>query len=294
MIKKTIGLKVLILPLTLALAVTMSVFFVKPAFEDMNLTRKKLLEKKEELATLQLQEQKLTELNRAFESLAKEKKDLAITALPEEENTEDYLSELYQRALKTGVLMSDFTVSEKTTQSNATYICGSSAAASDNSSATVSEASSGISSPGGPGVGSGVSAMSATQPISSASSFCVQGLDVQISVQGTWDQFLNFYKYLADSNRIANLSKVSISSKIQASSGGEGSQGSSSDLLSSQIGLVIYYKPKSKTSNQTIAKELVSGKSGLDQAVLKKLEEIVYLPYVEPAVSETGERNFFK
>jgi hypothetical protein len=105
---------------------------------------------------------------------------------------------------------------------------------------------------------------------------------------------LNFYKYLADSNRIANLSKVSISSKIQASSGGEGSQGSSSDLLSSQIGLVIYYKPKSKTINQTIAKELASGKSGLDQTVLKKLEEIVYLPYVEPAVSETGERNFFK
>lgn len=38
----------------------------------------------------------------------------------------------------------------------------------------------------------------------------------------------------------------------------------------------------------------LAGGAGFNQNILKKLEEIVYAPYVEPVVTETGERNFFK
>lgn len=192
--------------------------------------------------------------------------------------------------MKSGVLVENFAVSEGTAQSNSTYVCGSSAVVSDNSSADVSETSLAASpSSGGSGTENDLSTTSLTPPVSSVSPSCVQSLGVQISFKGSWDQFLNFYKYLAESNRVANLLQVSISSSRNQIS----SEGSESDLLTGQISLAVYYKTKSTVSNQLVVKELASG-TGFNQAVLKKLEEIVYSPYVEPAVSETGERNFFK
>ena len=38
----------------------------------------------------------------------------------------------------------------------------------------------------------------------------------------------------------------------------------------------------------------IAGGAGFNQGILKKIKEVVYVPYVEAVVSETGERNFFK
>ena len=289
MIKKSIGLKVFIFPLFLALTVLISVFFIKPAFESMNRIRKTLIEKRKELAVLQAQEQKLSELKKSFESLGKENKDLVMVALPEGENIEDYLDELYQKALKSGVLVSNFAVSEDIAGADSTYTCGFPTIASEGLSPVTSETSSAASSKESGGE-SNLSPMSSTSPVSLASPSCVRSLGVQISIQGNWDQFLSFYRYLADSNRIANLSQVSISSKNQTSPEGLGG-----DLLAGQIGLTIYYKPKGTAANQLVIEKLANSPgTGLKQTVLERLEKVIYSPYVEPAVPETGERNFFK
>lgn len=276
---KSIGLKVLILPLSLALVVMISILYIKPAFESMNANRKALAEGKEKLAALQAQSQKLDELKKTFDSL--EEKKIVDVALPVDKSAEDYLSELYQRASRSGVLVSNFTVAENSSTGESSYLCGGLAAVSNTSSAVSSQGSV----TGSENI-SGSSSVPSTGSLISTS--CVQGSTVQISAEGTWDQLLSFYKYLADSNRIANVSQISLVPKIQSPS-----EGSGSDLLGSQINLDIYYKPKGAANNMATIGAIAGG-AGFNQGILKKLEEIVYAPYVEPVVSETGERNFFK
>ncbi len=277
-VTKSVGLKVLILPLVLALVVMISIFFIKPAFEEMNANRKALAEGKEKLADLQAQTQKLDSLQDEFESL--QDKDILTAALPAEKNVENYLGELYQRASRSGISLSSFTSAEKTNAAGASYVCGSVLDA--------SAVSPDVSSESGTAAGALSEDNSVTPVVAPPSaSACVRGLTVQISAIGTWEQFLSFYKYLADSNRIANISEVSITSQKGSS------EKSAVDLLGSQISLDIYYKPKSGTSSASTIAALSSG-AGFDRNVLKKLEEVVYAPYEEPVVSEAGERNFFK
>jgi Tfp pilus assembly protein PilO len=276
---KLIGLKVLILPLSLALVVMISILFIKPAFEDMNTNRKAVAQNKEKLAALEAQTRKLDELKKTFESL--EEKKIVEAALPAGKNAEDYLSELYQRASRSGVLVGSFTVAESSSSGASSYVCGALAA--------VPGASPDASSLAEGAPDENISGSdSASSAVSSLAASCAQGSTVQILAEGTWDQLLSFYKYLADSNRIANVSQISISPKSQAPV-----EGSGSDLLASQISLDVFYKPKSAASNAATVGTLAGG-SGFNQGILKKLKEIVYAPYQEPAVSETGERNFFK
>ena len=279
MVIKSIGLKVLILPLSLALVVMISILFIKPALEDMNANRKALDAGKEKLVALQEQAQKLSELKNTFQSM--EERKIVAVALPEDESIEDYLNELYQRASRSGVLVNNFSASEKAPMGGSSYVCGSSLAG-------VSDTSSAASSGSGTGSENLSGSNSAVSGGSLVPASCVQGSVIQISVKGTWDQFLSFYKYLADSNRIANVSEVSIGSKSQGSA-----ESSESDLLESQVTLEVYYKSKSRTSNMATIGALTGG-AGFNKNILKKLEEIVYAPYEAPAVSESSERNIFK
>lgn len=275
MIIKSIGLKVFILPLSLALVVMISVIFIKPVLEDMNSNRKALAEKKERLAALKEQTRKLNELKSAFESL--EERRIVAVALPEGENAEDYLNELYQRASRSGILVSSFSVSKKNS-AGSVYICNGLAEASQVLPVASLEAGAG---------GESLENSSDVSVGAPNSVSCVQSSTAQISVKGTWDQLLNFYKYLADSNRITNLSEVSINAKRQTI------DENPTDLLASQITLNIFYKVKNGTGNMATIKALTEG-VGLNKTVLKKLEEIIYTPYEAPVVTETGERNFFK
>ncbi|HBB36661.1 MAG: hypothetical protein UX02_C0001G0026 [Candidatus Moranbacteria bacterium GW2011_GWC1_45_18] len=276
-IKSSLGVKVLILPLSLAMVVVILIIFAKPAFDSMKANRKALADSQKKLSDLQSQTRKLSELKEAFETF--EEKKIIAAALPENESPEDYLNELYQRASRSGVLISSFTAATKKGSSGElAYICGADAASSGSTTGAASAgASAGLANPSASGSGA-----------ESAASACVQFSSIDISVEGNWEQLLNFYKYLADSNRVANVAQISISPQGQSTS-----EGSSSDLLNSTITLDVFYRSKIKTSSPEAVKILASG-SGFNQGLIKKIKEVVYAPYEEPVVSETGERNFFK
>ena len=269
MISKSIGIKVLILPLSLALVVMISVLFIKPSLQSMNTNRKTLAENKEKLAALKAQTQKLDSLKSNFESL--EDRKTVFVALPENEDLEDYMGELYQRASRSGVLVSNFSLSQGASEGSQAYSCGA------QTDAQIAEA--GAIAPA-PGAGSVSSAP--------ASNSCVKITPVKISIGGSWEQLLSFYGYLTDSNRIANITQVAITPRSQTSA-----EGSESSILESEITLNLYYKTKSGTGDKTTIDALAQG-GGFNQNAFKKLKEIVYAPYEEPVVSDTGERNIFK
>jgi Tfp pilus assembly protein PilO len=269
MVTKSIGIKVLILPLSLALVVIISILFIKPAFQSMNTNRKTLAENKEKLAALKTQTQKLDSIKSGFDSL--EDKKIVFVALPENEDLENYMNELYQRASRSGILVSSFSVSQGASQETEAYSCSAQAIAQSAEPETTAAAPE----------------ISGSSPASAPTS-CVKVAPVQISVEGSWEQLLSFYKYLTDSNRIANMNQVAIAPGSQTSA-----EGSVSDILKSEITLKLYYKTKSETGDKTTIDALIQG-DGFNQSAFKKLKEIVYAPYEEPVVSDTGERNIFK
>lgn len=201
-------------------------------------------------------------------------------ALPDNNDTEDYLSELYQRAARSGIIISSISSPDKAGSASVSYVCGAVNGAAGSQTPVVA-ASAGTQSSTGENQGASLSGSSAA---------CVEAQFMEVTVQGSWDQIVNFFKYVADSNRIANLKGVSINT---AASSGTPGQGASSDLLSAKVDLEIYFKSKNGNGDLTTIAALASG-SGFDKNALQNLKNMVYVPYEAPAVAEMGERNIFK
>jgi Tfp pilus assembly protein PilO len=274
MINKSAGFKVLILPLAAAFVVMISVLYIKPAYDQMQFFKKSQTEKQQQLDTLRKQNQGLAELKNKWDSTG-EDRALVEMALPSESDMENYIAELNGRASRSGVLLSSITSDEKSSALEA-YTCGSP------SKLSVSAAGS----TGGEALGN------TPQPDGSPASapqFCANSVSVKLAVSGNWDQMVNFFKYLEDTNRIANITSVAISASAQSKPGEE----APGDLLSAAVDLSVYYKKKSEASSPSVADSLSSGK-GIREDVIKELKEIVFTPYVAPTVSESGERNIFK
>lgn len=282
MINKVMGLKVLVLPAALAAVAFLFIFMIQPEYKKMSESRKVVKLKESELAELQKQTVELTELKGVFESIEEEK--IVKAALPENEATESYLAELYQRAVRSGILMSTFS-SAGGASGGTTSICGAYGGASETSSGeTASETGK------SPAVNPNESSSTGSSlggPATAAS--CVKKLDFGINVKGSWDQLLNFFKYLADSNRIANIKGVDLVPSSESVAQGQ----PASDLINANISLSVYYIPKDPTSNVMTLSALAAS-AGLDKETIKRIRETIYLPYEAPQVSETGERNFFK
>lgn len=260
-----IGFKVLILPLAGAFVVMMSVLYIKPAYDQMQSFRKSQAEKQQQLDVLQKQNQELAILKNKWNSM-EEERTLVETALPAKNDVENYISELYGRASRSGILLNGITSDEKISTSEA-YICGSLS----NPSVSAADLSGTDGSP------------------ASISRSCVNSVSVKLTASGSWDQIVNFFKYLEDTNRIANITSVSIKSNQKSNS----DEQSPSDLVNATVALSVYYKQKSEVNSPSVASDLVSSK-GINEDVIKKLNEIVFAPYVAPDVSESGERNIFK
>ena len=272
MVNKIVGFKVLILPLTAVFIVMMSVLYIKPAYDEMQLLKKSQTEKQLQLDNLQSQNQKLAELKNKWDSMENER-SLTETALPAKSEMENYIAELYGRASRSGILLSSITSSEQGSTSES-YVCGSSVNPAVSVSAVDPAAASGT---------AGVLTSVAPQS-------CANAASVNLAVSGNWDQLISFFKYLEDTNRIANIISVAISASTQNKSGEQ----VSGDLLSATVDLSVFYKEKSEAggSSSTIS-SLASGK-GFEENVIKKLNEVIFAPYVAPVVSESGERNIFK
>lgn len=272
MINRVVGFKVLIFPLAMALVVMMSVLYIKPAYDEMQFMRISRTEKQQELKNLQIQNQKLAELKMEWDSMENER-TLILTALPSMQEMENYLAELYGRASRSGILLNSITSSEKNIASKP-YVCGSSVSLLD----SVSD------------IGSSVDVEMSGNAAPTASKSCAKAASVNLAVTGNWDQLINFFKYLEDTNRIANISSVAINASAQKAS----EEQPPSDLLSATVDLTVFYKGKSEVGgNSNVVSSLTSGK-GFEENVIKKLNEIIFTPYVAPVVSESGERNIFK
>jgi len=283
MVKKIIGVRVVILPLSLGIVVIMSILFIKPLLFQVLDYRGSIEEGKKQLSDLEVQYQKLSQLKSEWQSM--EEKKIIEVALPQDESVENFLTETYQRAARSGVIMSNFSAKSGTADS----LC--SAAGGAAGTATAESPSSGVS----VGDASPDSAdFQNTAGAAGSAASCTASVPTQVSFSGNWDQVLNFLKYSTDSNRIANLKSLTISPKGRSSGGVESSgEQAPSDVLSVVVTLEAYYQPKSGTSSPAAIKALAS-EAGFSENVLKKVQEIVYAPYEPPLVSETGERNIFK
>lgn len=278
------SLKVLIFPLSLAIAVAVAIFFIKPAFSDMMSVKSSLAEKKNQLENLKNQNQKLQNLKSKWESLAEEK-NLVATALPEAENVDSYVSELTTKASRSGILLTDMQVAQKSESAGAettpAYICGAGPAgdASQISASPPAQAAGAVQPAGAPGSGNIAGA--------GGSNSCLNKVGMSLKAAGSWEQILDFFKYLEDMNRMSNVDSISLSAGTQA-------QGqASSDLLTADISATAFFKTKSQSGNATLAGSLAS-QENFNQKAMEKLKEVIYSSYDVPAVSPNGERNIFK
>lgn len=277
MVKKIVGLKVLILPLAVSFVVMFVVLYLKPAYDTLLKEKKIADESVRELENIRSQNAKLSELKLKWERM--EEKNLVQVALPDDEEIDSYMSELYGRVTRSGTLLTKFETAKAVSSEDISYLCKASAETdiaglpAANAVPTASSASAATS-------------ISGAMPVASGS--CANLAKVDISAVGNWDQVVGLFRYLQDTNRLANISKISIQSKEQA-----GQEGGSSDLLSADISLNIFYKKKKEKASADVISSLAGGGRFNDEG-LKKLKKIVFSVFEEPGVSESGERNIFK
>lgn len=284
MAQQSMSLKVLIFPISLAVAVAVAIFFIKPAFSEIMSVKSSLAEKNTQLENLKNQNQRLQSLKSKWESLAEEK-NLVATALPEAENVDSYVSELTSKASRSGILLSGIQASQKggsvSAETTPSYICG---AGPDGG---VSQASA-SSSPAQAAGAAQPAGMPSSSDIAGAggSNSCLNKVGISLKAAGSWEQILDFFKYLEDMNRMSNIDSVSLSAGTQSGQ-------TSSDLLTADISATAFFKAKDQSGNAILAGSLAD-QQNFNQKAMEKLKEVIYSPYDVPAVSPNGERNIFK
>ncbi|MCX6766550.1 MAG: type 4a pilus biogenesis protein PilO [Candidatus Moranbacteria bacterium] len=283
MIQESIRLKVLILPLSLAIAVIVAIFFIKPAFSDMLSSKNALAGKQTQLENLKSQTQKLQAMKTKWEAMSDEK-SLVATAFPETENVDAYISEITAKASRSGVLLTDIKLDQTGgtgTNQNPDYVCSGDLTGGSAQAGTSTAA---------PAQSVGASAMpdaSGLQTLSGSSSACLKAITISLTAKGSWEQMLDFFKYLEDMNRISNIEALTLSTQTQAQ------DQATSDILSADISANAFFKEKSQSDSLALASNLAS-QGSFNQKSLDKLKETIYAPYDVPAVSPSGQRNIFK
>ncbi len=269
-VNQSIRLKILILPISLVVAVVISVFYVKPYYAEMASAKTALSEKQGQLAELKKQNEKLQQIKTEWEALGEEK-TLVQTALPETESVDTYVSEIASKASRSGVLLSDIKLDQQNSGGNIySYVCG----------ANSSEVS-GTTTSGAELSGSGSS------PVGVGSSNCLEAVGVTLGATGTWEQILDFFKYLEDMNRISNIRDASIASRVQSQ------DEIASDLLTVNVSANIFCKKENRTGSLASVTGMVK-QDGFNKEALEKVKRVVYSIYDAPTVSPVGERNIFK
>lgn len=278
MINQLIRLKILILPISLVLAVVAVIFFIKPSLSDMNETKKMLSEKQSQLDGLNGQSQKLKGLEASWQSLGEEK-TLVGSALPDTENIDVYISELTSKASRSGILLSGITlVKEASGTGRPSYVCGAVAETAPTPSGVPGENAAGA-----------VASDSISSNLASSSDGCLKTFKVSMTAKGTWEQLLDFFKYLEDMNRISNINEAVISVSVENKAPDQ----VSSDLLSISVSVNAFFKEEKRAGDSMLAASMAN-QGQLNQKAIEKLKETIYSPYAAPSVSPAGERNIFK
>ncbi len=260
-----------VVPFAVVISLLLIVFYVKPAFDEMQSLKKNQIEIKSQLDNLQQQNKKLSELKTKWDSMSSEKL-LVDGALPEDKDMDNFTAELYERASRSGVLLTEVSAKEGTS-SIKPYVC--SIKGGSVVSSAISDAANGDEMSGAEKKGS-------AQAVTS----CVHEIILSTASIGNWDQTVNFFKYVEDMNRVSSIKSIGIKSE-------KGNQSDGSDLITTEIEMSVYYKAKGAAVTPSVISSLTSGK-GFEEGVIKSLKDIVFTPYVAPSVSESGERNLFK
>ena len=180
-IQQSMRLKILILPLSLALTVVAIVFFIKPSFSDMSATKAILSQKQLQLNGLNEQSQNLKKLASDWGSLGEEK-TLVEAALPVNQNIDVYISELTSKASRSGIFLSDVQVEETSSglesAGGSSYACGENALGDSVSASAPSN------------VSGSESAGSMPIDLANSSGGCLKMVKVSITAKGTWEQLL--------------------------------------------------------------------------------------------------------
>jgi len=273
-IQESMRLKVLILPVSLVVAVIAVIFFIKPSFSDIMSAKDSLAAKQKQLESLKNQTQKLQVMKSKWDAMADEK-NLVETAFPETENADSYISEITSKASRSGILLTNITLGQKNsggTGGNPDYIC------TDDSNAASSQPAAAAQPPA-----------AGAPPPAGASGSCLKPVSISLSAAGSWEQMLDFFKYLEDMNRISNIDALSLSTSTQNQVQGQ----ASADILSVDISATAFFKEKSQSGITSLASNLAV-QGSFNQQSLDKLKETIYAPYDVPAVSPSGQRNIFK
>jgi Tfp pilus assembly protein PilO len=279
MVQQTLRLKILILPLSLVVAVMFGIFFLKPAISDMLSAQKDLSQKQNQLDSLKMQTQKLSQAQKNWEAMSDDK-TLVESALPEKEDVDSYISELFSKASRSGIYLSDLKKDQASSVSEETpaYVCG---AVDQNAMPDAS-----ASAPIDPNSTSSVTADMTAAMLPQRS--CVQMISISMSARGSWEQMLDFLRYLQDMSRVSNIGTVAISSQNTAQP-----DQNASDVLGAQLSINVFFKNKSLKPDSMAIGQLAS-QGDFSKAAIEKLRDVVYAPYTVPSVSPGGERNLFK
>ena len=286
MIQQSMRLKVFILPLSLVVTVAMSIFYIKPAYTEMMAARKTVEEKKSQLDNLKNQTQKLSVMKSKWDAMTDEKK-LVESAFPDAENVDAYVSELTSKASSSGILLSSIKMDQKSDSAKTTaYVCGGDPAAGASPASTPAQVQSATPAASVATPGTASVAAPAASSVSPSNS-CLDVVQATLSATGSWEQVLDYLKYLEDMNRISNIQSVTLTAGNQA-------QGQPpANLLQADISAVTFFKKKGSGTNVAMADSLAS-QGKFNQTALDKLKEVIYAPYSAPTMSPSGERNMFK
>ena len=283
MIQESMRLKVLILPLSLAIAVIVAIFFIKPVFSDILSSKNALAGKQAQLENLKNQNQKLQAMKTKWEAMADEK-NLVATAFPETENVDSYISEITSKASRSGVLLTDIKLGQAGsvgTSQNPDYICG------DDLTGGMAQAGASTTASAQPVGAAAAPDTSGLQTLPGSSSACLKAITISLTAKGSWEQMLDFFKYLEDMNRISNIEALTLSTQAQVQ------DQASSDILSADISANAFFKEKAQSGSMALSSNLAS-QGSFNQKSLDKLKETIYAPYDVPTVSPSGQRNIFK
>lgn len=288
----------LILPLSLAGAVLVAIFFIKPSFSEMMTFKDALATKEKQFESLKDQTQKLQAMKTKWEAMAEEK-NLVETAFPETEDVDSYISEITSKASRSGVLLTNIKLDQKSgaeTGQGPGYICGNDltgglaqagvAQPAGTSATPQPQATGGVAMPAAPGA-SNVSGLQDLSVSASSSSSCLKAIGISLSAKGSWEQLLDFFKYLGDMNRISNIETVAMSAETLSQ------DQTASDVLSADISANAFFKEKAQSGSMALASNL-AGQGSFNQKSLEKLKETIYAPYDAPTMSPSGQRNIFK
>jgi Tfp pilus assembly protein PilO len=285
MIQESMRLKVLILPLSLAIAVIAAIFFIKPVLSDIMNFKTVLADKQSQLENLKNQTQKLQTMKTKWNAMADEK-NLVATAFPETSDVDAYISEITSKASRSGVLLTDIKLDKKNsagTDQKPDYICNDSLTAGLNQGIAPSPDTAAQ-----PATASSASPdVSGSQALTVSPSSCLKSFSISLTAKGSWEQMLDFFKYLEDMNRVSNIEALSLSTGTQSQ------DQASSDILTADISANAFFKEKAQSGSMALASSLAN-QGSFNQNALEKLKETVYAPYDVPAMSPSGERNIFK